>query len=367
MAASTPHSKPGPFLRSLPREERDKIYVQQLCVDILQQQRQLDQHRFTTGLLLVNKQINAEAFEILYLRNTWVRITMARRVHRELANRLNYQKSERKVKLNEAYFTREASLDMVVRIHNDKFTGEEYTFIVSSFGLPPICRALTADRRTCYHSVLALELDMKMPSEGTRWDRKSLLEYFVETRGPGSLKISARLAKLVKDLDEGLRQQLAATKKPLGTFDELLNGSSTYQSRGLQQLELKNAYRAHTIFQEGLGYMQWLMDCQHGHSIYPINSTIPSPLSNKCWELGKASMLCCMDLGDRNSARSITKSLFKCDHSFACRSQVTQAEAYYYLGFVHVADGAENAPANSFLHASLLKPGYGRQTKQSTR
>ena len=274
-------------------------------------------------------------------------------------NRLNYQKSERKVKLNEAYFTREASLDMVVRIHNDKFTGEEYTFIVSSFGLPPICRALTADRRTCYHSVLALELDMKMPGEGTRWDRKSLLECFVETRGPGSLKISARLAKLVKDLDEGLRQQLAATKKPLGTFDELLNRSSTYQSRGLQQLELKNAYRAHTIFQEGLGYMQWLMDCQHGHSIYPINSTIPSPLSNKCWELGKASVLCCMDIGDRNSARSITKSLFKCDHSFTCRSQVTQAEAYYYLGLVHVADGAENAPANSFLHALLLKPGYG--------
>ena len=199
---------------------------------------------------------------------------------------------------------------------------------------------------------------MKIPDEGARWDRKGLLECFVETRGLGSLKISSRLAKL-RDLEEGLREQLAATKKPLGTFDELLNRASTYQSRRLQQLELKNVYRAHTIFQAGLGHIQWLMDCQYGHSIYPINSTIPSPLSNNCWELSKASILCCMDLGDRISARSILRFLFKSGQTFACRSQVAQAEAYYYLGLMHVADGVENAAAYSFLHALLLNPGYG--------
>ena len=52
---------------------------------------------------------------------------MDRRVHLELENRLNYQKSERKVKLNEACFTREAALDMALRIHNDKFKAEEHT------------------------------------------------------------------------------------------------------------------------------------------------------------------------------------------------------------------------------------------------
>lgn len=248
---------------------------------------------------------------------------------------------------------------MAVRIHNDKFKTEEHTYIVSSFGLPQLCRAFTADRRTYYHSVLALELDMKIPGDGARWDRKSLLECFVETQGLGSLKISSRLANLVGDLEEGLREQLAATKKQLGTFDKLLNRASTYQSRRLQQLELKNIYRPHTIFQAGLGYMQWLTDCQYGRSIYPINSTIPSPLSNKCWEVGKASMLCCMDLGDRISARSIIRSLFKSGQTFACHFQVAQAEGYYYLGLMHVTDGVENAAAYSFLHALLLNPGYG--------
>ena len=187
-------------------------------------------------------------------------------MRRELENRLNYQKCERKVKLNEAYFSREAALNMAVRIHNDKFKAEEHTYIVSSFGLPQLCRAFTADRRTYYHSVLALELDMKIPGEGARWDQKSLLECFVETRGLGSLKISSRLAKLVRDVEEALREQLGATKKPLGTFDELLNRASTYQSRGLQQLELKNVYRAPYQLPSGYG----LYAVADGLPIWPL-------------------------------------------------------------------------------------------------
>ena len=66
-----------------------------------------------------------------------------------------------------------------------------------------------------------------------------------------------------------------------------------------------------------------------------------------------------MDLGDRISARSIIRSLFKSGQTFACRSQVAQAKGYYYLAPMQVADGVENAAAYSFLHALLLNPGYG--------
>ena len=337
--------------------------MQLLGVDALQEQRRLDKHKFTTGLLLVNKQINAEASEILYLRNTWIRITMTREGFQELNWRVNRAKSESRIELRDVHFAHEAALEMVISTYGVESKGEERTCIVSSFGLPQVCRALT-DRSPYAYKMAVLELDMNLPREGVRWDQKGLLECFVETQGLASLKISSRLAKFAGDMGQRLIERCEAPCKSQQSFNERLERVSTYETRGLQMVLLRRLYQAHIIFQEGLCYIEWLSRSPIIPTLCPLSSDQRFKLAKQRWDIGKASIHCCMELGDKNFARGVVRSLFKNnERAYALLDLIAHAEGYYYLGLMHVADGADNHAAYSFLKALQCMPGYADADK----
>lgn len=344
---------------SLPLELREEIYKELLLVDMRRVQKDLCHHHLHLNILRVNKEIHEEASDILYLRNTWVQISMDDQVQRHLEYRINdikHRKGRPKIRLYPVTFSRVAALNIVV---NNKGNPNlpRHTCIISSFAMPQVCRMLTMPlRRTDGMLSLGLELDSATAPNGAVWDQKGLLDCFVETRGLESLKYTKNVAMLAEVRSKDGLVQLRAIALPLDNPAEVMERALTYLKRGRQQVRAKQIYEAITTFEEGACYVHWLGYNPYGMSLEMMaDSRMKIQLESNLWDLIEECVSCCMQLGDMAWARDSLLFLFSGEYK---PPRDKWAEAYHMLGLTEEALGAENAAAHSFLGALCHRPGH---------
>ena len=363
--SSTPMANPPPLsLRkagwsNLPAELREKIYKELLLVDMRQEQKDLCHRHLHLNILRANRQIYEEASDILYLRNTWVKIRMDHQVQRHVEFGINdarHRKGRPVIKLYSVTFSNVAALNIVV-YNKDIPNLIRRTFMISSFALPEVCRMLTMPPTgTDEMSSLALELDSATAPEGAVWDQKGLLDCFVETRGLGSLKYTKSVAMLAESRGKDGLLQLGAMALPLNNPAELMERALNYLNRGRQQVRTKHIYEALTTFQEGAYYVHWLAYNPYGMSSETMaDSRMNIQLESNWWDFTEECVSCCMQLGDMTWAKETLLFLFKGTYT---PSMDKWAEAYHMLGLIEEGLGAENAAAHTFLRALYARPGH---------
>ncbi|KAK0516824.1 hypothetical protein JMJ35_001427 [Cladonia borealis] len=240
---------------SLPAEVREEVYKELLLVDMHEEQGDLFCHHLHVDILRVNRQTHKEASDILYLRNTWVQINMNAEVEHYIQSRINnfrYNGGERSpIGLCPVEFSGVAAMNIVV-YNKEKRNLPQHTYIISSFAMPQICRALTMPpMKRKGMPPLELELDSATAPEGAMWDQKGLLDCFVETRGLEALKYTKRVAMLAECRGKGGLAQLGAIALPLNDPAVVMERASTYLNRGRQKVRAKHINEAVTIFREG--------------------------------------------------------------------------------------------------------------------
>ena len=363
--SSTPMANPPPFSlpkagwSNLPAELRAKIYKELLLVDMHQEQKDLCHHHLHLNILRANREIHREASDILYLRNTWVKIRMDHQVQQHLESRINdakHRKGRPIIELCSVKFTKVAALNIVV-YDKDNPNSLRRTYVISSFALPEVCRMLTMPPAgTDDMASLALELDSATAPEGAVWDQKSLLDCFVETRGLGSLKYTNGVAMLAESRGKDGLVQLGAMALPLNNPAEVMERALNYLNRGRQQVRTKHIYEALTTFQEGAYYVHWLAFNPYGMSSETMaDSRMNIQLESNWWDFIEECVSCCMQLGDLTWARETLLFLFKGTYT---PSMDKWAEAYHMLGLIEERLGAGNAAAHSFLRALYARPGH---------
>ena len=350
--SSTHMANPPPL--SLPAEIREEIYKELLLVDMRQEQKDLCHHHLHPNILRANRAIYGEASNILYLRNTWVQISMDHQVkwHVEhCINEVRHRKGRPEVRLYPVTFSNVAALNVVVY---NKETPDlpRHTCIISSFAMPQVCRMLRNDGIL----PVGLELDSATAPEGAMWDQKGLLDCFVETRGLESLRYTKSVAMLAEGRGKDGLVQLGAIALPLRNPAEIMERALTYLNRGRQQVRAKHICEALTTFQEGAYYVHWLAYNPYGMSkAIMAGSKMDIQLESNWWELIEECVSCCMQLGDMTWARKTLLFLFKGTYKAPIDKW---AEAYHKLGLIEEALGAENAAAYSFLRALYARPGH---------
>ena len=354
-------ARPNIGWSDLPLELREKIYRELLLVDMRQEQHDLSRHHIHPNILRVNKQILAEASNTLYLRNTWVRITMGSKIASYLENRINgglsYRRARPDVRLRAVVFSREAALDVVIRNARRERKNLQHTSVVSGFAMSQICRALTMPGRR-YVDVprLRIALDAKKAPEGAIWDQKGVLDCFAETSGLWRLEQTKLITKLAEARVANGVAQMAAITSPSGCMYEQLRRTSTYLERGRSQARAGLIYKAVFTLQEGADYVDWLVSCPYGktHSVTE-DAHIWRRVRKISDEFIEGIVSCSLRLGDLALAKIKLLSLYRRPLG---RSNMKWADAYYTLGLIEVARGVDNAAAYSFLRALHARPGF---------
>ena len=357
---------------SLPAELREEVYKELLLVDMHQEQRDLSCHHLHLDILRVDRQTYKEASDILYLRNTWVRIDMDLEVEQYIESRINnvrYWKGKLPIELCSVEFPHVAALNIVV-YNREKKNLPRHTYIISSFAMPQICRALTMPPiRTEEMPPLGLKLDSATALEGAMWDRKGLLDCFVETRGLEALKYTKRVAMLAECRGKDGLAQLGAIALPLNDPAVVMERTSTYLNRGRQQVRAKHIYEALATFLEGADYVlwltvsdieNWLEDNPYGMSYSVMaNLGIDTQLVRNWWDFIEQCVLCCMQLGDMTLARNTLLPLFRGPYW----QGYEETDAYHTLPLIGEALGDKNSVACSFLRALYPTPGFEATNK----
>ena len=234
-----------------------------------QEQKDLSCHHLHLNILRVNRETYKEASNILYLRNTWVQINMNLDVEQYIGSDINhwrYQKGEPPIKLRSVEFSGVAALNIVVN-NKEKKNLPRHTYIISSFAMPQICRALTMlAMKPEKMPPLELKLDSATAPEGAMWDQKGLLDCFVETRGVEALKYTKCVAMLAKCRGKDGLAQLGAIALPLNDPAVVMERASTYLNRARQKARADRIDEALTIFQEGADYNHWVASNPYGMS-----------------------------------------------------------------------------------------------------
>ena len=353
---------------SLPLEVREEVYRKLLLVDMRQERRDLSRHHLHLDILRVNRETYREASGILYLRNTWVQINMSPEVGQYIGSRINkltYPKVESPIELRSVEFSGVAALNIVVN-NKEKKNLPRHTYIVSSFAMPHICRALTMPpMRTYGMPPLELKLDLATAPKGAMWDQKDLLDRFVEARGLEALKYTKRVAMLAECRGKDGLAQLEAIALPLNDPAVVMERASTYLNRGRQEVRARHFDEALTIFQGLSDYNHWVALNPYGMSSSAIaDSEIGTRLEDNWWDLFEELVSHCVQLGVVNLAGDSPLSL--CRRSGGCRTD-NWAEAHYTMGLIEEARGDDNSAAHEFLMALCSKPGHEATNKAIDR
>ena len=324
-----------------------------------QEPRDLFCHHLHLDILRVNRQTYKEASDILYLRNTWVQINMNAEVGQYIESRINnfrYQIGRSPIELCPVEFSGVAAMNIVV-YNKEKKNLPQHTYMISSFAMPQICRALTMPlMKTEEMPPLKLELDSATAPEGAMWDQKGLLDCFVETRGLEALKYTKSVAMLAECRGKDGLAQLGAIALPLNDPAVVMERASTYLNRGRQKVRAKYINEALTIFREGDDYNIWVASNPYGMSSSVMaDSRIGTQFWRNWWDFIEERVSCYMQLRDMTLARNILLSLFGTKRG---GSTDKWTEAYHMLGLINEALGAENAAAYSFLRALYATPGH---------
>ena len=353
---------------SLPAEVREEVYKELLLVDLHHKQRNLTCdylhnpvhqgqralfcHHLHVDILRVNRQIYKEASDILYLRNTWVQINMNAELGQYIESHINnfrYNIGRSPIELYPVEFSGVAAMNIVVYNKESKNLPQQ-TYMISSFAMPQICRALTEI------PPLELELDSAPAPEGAMWDQKGLLDCFVETRGLGALRYTKRVAMLAESRGKDGLAQLGAIALPLNDPAVAMERASTYLNRGRQKVRAKHINEALTILRDGADYNIWVAFNSYGMSSSVMaDSGICTQFWKNWWDFIEERVSCYMQLGDMTLAGNILLSLFR---TRGGGSTDKWAEGYHMLGLINEALGAENAAAYSFLRALYATPGH---------
>ena len=362
---------------SLPAEVREEVYKELLLVDmhhkqrnltydflhnpVHQEQRALFCHHLHVDILRVNRQIFKEASDILYLRNTWVQINMNAELGQYIESRINnfrYNIGRSPIELCPVEFSGVAAMNIVV-YNKGRKNLQQQTYIISSFAMPQICRAVAEI------PPLELELDSAPAPEGAMWDQKGLLDCFVETRGLGALRYTKRVAMLAEYRGKDGLAQLGAIALPLNDPAVAMERASTYLNRGRRKVRAKHINEALTILREGADYNIWVAFNSYGMSSSVMaDSGICTQFWRNWWDFIEERVSCYMQLGDMTLAGNILLSLFK---TRGGGSTDKWAEGYHMLGLINEALGAENAAAYSFLRALYATPGHEATNKAIDR
>ena len=350
---------------SLPPEVREEVYKELLLVNMRQEKRDLSCHHLHLDILRVNRETYKEASGILYLRNTWVQINMNPEVGQYIGSRINklrYWKEGSPIELRSVEFSGVAALNIVVD-NKEKKNLPRHTYIISSFAMPQICRALTMlPMRTEEMPPLEMKLDLATAPKGVMWDQKGLLDCFVETLGLEALKYTKHVAMLAECRGKDGLAQLRAIALPLKDPALVMERASNYLDRGRQKVRARQIREALTIFREGADYNCWVFwnNPYDMSSSAMADSGIGTQLEENWWDFIEEEVSGCMQLGDITLGGDTPLSLFR--RSGGSRTD-NWAELFYTLGLIDEARGAENAAARSFLNALESTPGHEATNK----
>ena len=340
---------------SLPPEVREEIYKELLLVDMSQEQGDLSCHHLHLDILRVNRVTYKEASGILYLWNTWVQVNMNPEVGQYVGSRINNfrrRKGQSPIELRSVEFSGVAALNIVIN-NKEKENLPRHTYIISSFAMPQICRALTMPTmRTEEMPPLELKLDLATAPKGAMWDQKGLLDCFVETRGLEALEYTKPVAMLAECRGKDGLAQLRAIALPLNDLAVVMEQAWTYLNRGRQKVRAGHIREALSIFREGENYNFWVTLNPYGLSS-SVTASSGTQLEDIWWHVSEERLSCAMHLEDRTLAGDTPLSLFR-----RCGARDTEiwADAYYMLGLIKEGRGAENAAAYSFLRALCCTP-----------
>ena len=291
-----------------------------------------------------------------------------------------------------------------------------HSYLVSSFGLPLVCQALTLMARS---QVLKLHIMISILRVGIRYNIDELLDSLVDLPRLHTIKsfsadmngsdpLRAALAAGIH-LDQGLRTEfeqrlesidhkalgqklpdstaivkqksagleilersLASLFKTIDVWprplDFVLSRRTEFYTQGQEKLSQGRVSKARCFFQEGLEYFAWLIkDPCDLRETQELSSHIwaSQEFSRLLWSLGISCTRCCLDFREGAAARNTIEDLDRLsmgylqyhpynlpEHRLAMTAEINAC-----IGFSFAVDGAINHAAYSLLRALFAQPG----------
>ena len=338
---------------TLPRELRNKIYEELLCVDEFQVLHFGWLRTLEPKILGVSRQIYHEASEILYDKNGWVTITTVDWIIHSLAT--DYIRhvqgfpgqNQPVTRYEDDRLSKSAILDIKLQPHSSM---EVTNLVIPLSGMPRFCRLLTQ-----FDSVNTLDLVLRFNHRAKENHQSRLLGYLGQARGLGSVVITDT------EPSWAAANTILLMTHPYKRSEEALNIVSAYKNSSKHESKLGHTLAARNLAQDGVDFIDWWM--------YEIRNRMAAELElNDSKELeslaqaradmGFSCASLSLRLGSTDLARRAIERVLKrlslnqqiCDTHRAC--------AHYYMAQTFEAKGWKNAALYSYLQALRLKPGY---------
>ena len=332
--------KNSPGFLDLPRELRDMIYRPLLSPRLGNQTRK--SYSLTHGLLRVNKQMHAEAYEILYGEHCWVhfRIDFYPRMHIEeklldtkaptIALRCDYKRS----------FGGTPSMKIEMYERNRPKSSDKSSLIASAYDLP---RLMCSLRKTSSQRVrsIGLQLAESMSRYPHHLDRLvaalrefMTLDYSIDFSG----------------LCQGFEGLLARTSG-VNEAGEQLDKIDWYQARGDREHAMGNLEAAAMIFRDGYYFTGWGKSLGGTSLSWSTDNEVFAKHRRRAG-LVTASAICDSELGLLKNAQIKLEEVLEKGWLPA----VDTANNFYHLGLCLIARSKPNEGAYNLILAAGLQP-----------
>ena len=354
-------------LLSIPRELRDRIYEELLCLDEFQTQQHHVFHaprKLYPAILRVNRQLYHEASEILYDANGWVTLTAVDWLISEIANTTISARtgsSDRSfsdcvgfpgdshpvTRYKDDRLSRSAILNIKLQVTGDPTMVDR---VLPLAGLPRFCRLLT---RTWH--VKSTDLTMQFNTHSRESHKGRLLGYIGQARGLRRVFVT------------GTEPPWAAASiasvmvHPYTSLVESLNTVSSYQKRSEHESSHGRTLAARALAQDGVDFIDWwLIEIRpRMESRGPKDSEEMDELLDARAHMGFSCAALHLRLGSIDLAQGAVRNVLEALSSERRLREGHKACAHYHMAQSFEAAGWKTAALYSYLQALRIRPAYG--------
>lgn len=244
---------------AIPRELRNKIYEELLCVDEFQVQQFKRGRKLDPKILGVSKQIYHEASEILYNKNGWVTVTgidwiMSSIAGDKIGAFTGFPGHDQPItRYEDDRLSQSAILD--IKLHQHSSLDAELTdLVIPLSAMPRFCRLLTR-----FYLVQALDLVLRFNHRAKENHQSRLLGYLGQARGVRSV--------VTTDTEPSwaTANTIILMTHPYKRVEEALNIVSAYKNSSEHESKHGRTLAARNLAQDGVDFVDWWLDEIHRH------------------------------------------------------------------------------------------------------
>ncbi len=333
---------PSPLL-ALPRETRDQIYRELLTPTIGIGNVERDSYGLEPSILRVNRQMHAEASEVLYNESCWILFTTSCADDGMFEQVPSYTHKPTVVLPNgKSSFGGQFAMqiDITTRPEFPDHDSEGLAWILASvYDLPGTLSGLVLYIQPSRFK-LTVSIHDRFQKHPQHQER--ILECLRGVRGAERASVHGnQLNCLDKEIE---RQMMTQYKHP----EECTERLRTYQRRGDRQVALGKHFEAAIIYEDGH------LESFHHLRAFPNIKAEPLDWNTQISVLYTASALCSIKLGYIEDVR-LENSKLLYTHRMP---DAQRATAFYVQGLAFLAEDLYMKASNSFTQALMLRPEY---------